>query len=116
MRPIAADAGARRRHPMSTDNDRGTTDQESEQETETVRTNWRGYTHPTTAVVERVEAATGRPVTSLPALHESVDTDALDALLTGVGDGEDPVQVSFSYVDLWVTVRSDRTMVLSPGE
>lgn len=95
---------------MITDDDRGP----HEQVTEPIRTNWRGYSHPTTAVVERVAATTGQPMTSLPSLHESVDTDALDALLTRSDGGHGRVQLSFSYQDLWVTVRSDRTMVISP--
>ncbi len=83
---------------------------------EAIRTNWRDYTYPTTAVIERVAAATNRKETSLPSLHESIDTDALDTLLTGDEKGDSPVEVTFSYLGLSVTVRSDRTMVLHPEQ
>jgi hypothetical protein len=96
---------------MSTDDEGGPTGQPGE----IVRTDWRDYTHPTTAVIERVADTTGHDVRSLPSLHEAVDTDALDELLTGVED-DDAVQVSFSYCDLWITVRSDRSIVLHPDE
>lgn len=102
--------------PMSTDNEPQTAENRVE---ETVRTDWEGYDHPGTAVVERVSDMTDRDVTDLPLLQSTVDVDALEALLSFDGrtgaprDGRpETVQITFRYAGLWVTVRSDRSMLL----
>lgn len=92
---------------MSTDNNPPDAERETE---ETIGTDWDGYDHPGTAVVERVSEVTGREETELPVLQSAVDVDALETLL--LTDREGSVQVSFRYAGLRVTIRSDRTILL----
>ena len=64
---------------------------------------------PTVAVVEAVAAATGRPTGELPPLQETLDADALNALLNGQPSA---VTVSFRYAGTVVSVSgSDRVEV-----
>lgn len=62
--------------------------------------------HPSVRIIEAVAAATGRTTTDLPRLQETVDADALDALLTGGSS----VAVSFWYADTCVSVDGDGTI------
>lgn len=72
------------------------------------RSRWTDYDNPTTAVVEAVSDATGVNETDLATLHEWVDTDALDAILThGSSDG---VTVSFEYDGVVVRITSAGTI------
>jgi hypothetical protein len=63
-------------------------------------------------VTETVSDALGEPVDALPPLSDAVDTDGLDALVTG--DRSHDVAVTFSYAGLAVLVRSDATVYVSP--
>lgn len=64
-----------------------------------------GVEQPSIAVLEAVATATNRDPIDLPRLHDYVDPDALDALVsTGSADGS--VSVSFDYDGLEVTVDS----------
>lgn len=76
-----------------------------------VEYDWTAYGEPSVAVVEAVAALTDRAVTDLPPLGESVDSDALDALVTDRGrpSGDDTV-VRFHYDGARVTVRGDGTL------
>lgn len=67
----------------------------------TVRHNWKESDHPSVVVVEAVAAATDRSTTDLPPLQNTIDTDALDILLTGATSS---VTVSFRYADTAVSV------------
>lgn len=93
---------------MSTDNEPSTVERRAE---ETVRTDWDDYDHPGTAVVERVSDMTDRDVTELPILQSAIDSDALEMLLSRDG-GTETVQITFQYAGLWVTIRSDQSMLL----
>jgi len=53
-------------------------------------------------IVDHVASATGTDPLELPPLYESVDPDALNALVSGPGD----VEVSFLYADREVCVES----------
>lgn len=77
----------------SDENDRRETDDTTARETDTVRHSWSRSDRPSTAIVEAVAAATGRAPTDLPPLEYDVDTDALDAVLTGTP----PVEVTFPF-------------------
>lgn len=55
-------------------------------------------------IVEAVAAATDRAMTDLPPLYDTVDADALDALLNGQSSS---VTISFQYADTDVTVNGN---------
>ena len=61
----------------------------------------------TTTIVLAVAAVTDVEPVDLPNLTESIDPDALDALLS---DGTDSVTVSFTYADCEITVDSGRSL------
>ena len=66
-----------------------------------VRSDWRDFAHPSTAIVETTAAATDRTFDQLPPLQAHVRADALDDLLTA--DGGTAV-LSFVYdgrLELW---------------
>ncbi|QLH81667.1 HalOD1 output domain-containing protein [Halosimplex pelagicum] len=71
-----------------------------------VRGDWTGWRNVGAAVATAVAAATGSEVTDMEPLAYSVDTDALDALLTD-SRGEGSVTVSFRYEGVDVRVTSD---------
>jgi len=67
---------------------------------------------PSDAVVAAVANVRGVDPASLAPLHESVDTEALDALFDGRGDGSNR-HVEFQYVGYDVTVRGDGRIVVA---
>ena len=74
------------------------------------RDGWDQSSPPSAAIVEAIAEATERDPTALPPLHHSVDSDALDTLLTrGMQRGEH-VHLSFTYDGVLVSVGSDGTL------
>lgn len=73
--------------------------------TQPIRADWREHDSPCTAIVEVVAEATGREPTDLPPLYESIETDALDALVSTSTDAS--TRVTFDYAGVEVTVRSN---------
>ena len=71
---------------------------------EIVHYDWQGLELPTVAVVEAVAAATDRTPTGLPLLQNTLDPDALNALLTREAAS---VTVSFQYAGTIVSVSGD---------
>lgn len=70
-------------------------------------------TEPSTRIVEAIADWKGVDTTALEQpLYDVVDTDAIDELL----DAERPVQVTFEYDGLVVSVDSDDTVQISPTE
>lgn len=68
------------------------------------RSDWTEYDHPSTAVASAIADTMGHAQTDLEPLQDSIDADALDAL---VGDADvDHVEVTFAYGDLEVYVTS----------
>jgi hypothetical protein len=63
-------------------------------------------------VSETVSDALGEPVDALPPLSDAIDTDGLDAVVTG--DGARDVTITFSYAGLFVFVRADSTVYVRP--
>lgn len=59
------------------------------------------------AVARAVGVAADRDALDLPALAETIDPDALDALFPSHGE---PVSVEFEYAGYGVVVREDRTI------
>lgn len=74
------------------------------------RTEWGAERPPSEAVVDAIAAATGRDPLQIEPLHNHVETDALNALLTPKTASDDSVQVTFSYEDLGVLVDSRGTI------
>lgn len=71
-------------------------------------------TDPSIAVVSALAAVTDTDPMALGPLHDAVDTDALDAILTqGPDDGSD-VEVSFTVAGHVVTVHTGGTLTVRP--
>jgi len=80
---------------------------------EAVHHDWKGSEPPTVAVVEAVAAATDRTPTGLPLLQNTLDTDALNALLTGETAS---VTISFQYAGVIVSASGDGSIKIRVGE
>ena len=78
-----------------------------------VHHDWKGSEPPTVAVVEAVAAATDRTPTGLPLLQNTLDTDALNALLTGETAS---VTISFQYAGVIVSASGDGSIKIRVGE
>lgn len=63
------------------------------------------------AVVQTVAAYSGKPVTELPPLSDSVDPDALDKLMA-----RGNVEVTFLYHDYKIKVRAGEEVILHPAD
>ncbi|WP_425433318.1 HalOD1 output domain-containing protein [Haloarcula rubra] len=63
-------------------------------------------------IVEAVTAATDRMAADMPPLHETIDTDALDALLNRQSSS---VAVSFRYADADVSIKGNGTLEIEVG-
>ena len=78
-----------------------------------VRLDWTDFGEPSSGIVEAVSRASDERPTELPPLHDAVETDALNVLLT-----EDdpptagPVTVTFSYAQYRVTATADGDVVV----
>lgn len=70
------------------------------------------HTDASVIVTETVSDALGEPVEALPPLADAIDTDGLNAVMTG--DGSHDVRITFSYAGLFVFVRSDATVYVRP--
>ena len=68
---------------------------------------------PTSGVVEAVAATTGKEMTALTPLYQEVDPDALNALVSKLPTGEEPIEVSFTYSGQKITV--DNAGVVTVG-
>lgn len=76
-------------------------------------------TSPSTAVIETVAIAVNREPTTVEPLYESVDPDALDALVqsnSSLSENSDTVTVSFTFADQQVTVHGTGEVIVRPAE
>lgn len=74
---------------------------------------WTDCGRPSMAVIEAVADAIDRDQLDLPLLEESIDTDALDTILTdGRGRAGSRVKVSFRYAGCEVLLDSDGPVVV----
>lgn len=71
---------------------------------------------PSVAVAEAVSEVTDEDPTSGPPLHDFVDTDALNALLTVENSDAETVRVSFDYQGHEITVVGDGTVYVRPAD
>lgn len=69
---------------------------------------------PAVRAVEEVADAVGRLVEGLPSLSQSINPDALNALITG--NRSHDVTVTFAYAGARVLVHSDGTIYVRPLE
>ena len=81
--------------------------------TDVHRRDWTDVDLPSEAVVELAAEATDTDPLDLPVLHESVDTDALDALFGDEGPPEG-VTVTFGYGPVEVTIESGSHIEVRP--
>lgn len=80
-------------------------------ETETIKYEWDDDTPPTTAVIETIAAATNNDPHHMPPLHDYVDVDSLDGLVTaGTNDTDRAVCIIFPYKQHTVLVESTGTV------
>ena len=78
---------------------------------------WGDGDRPSTAIVDAVAEATGRELRQLPPLFQTVDADALDALLAfGYHERDVPLEVTFTYVGIEVTVTATGSIELRPND
>lgn len=66
---------------------------------------WVDGVEPSVRVVEAVADATGCDVTSLPTLHDAVNVDAMNTILTGADHRR--VHLTFEYANRSVEIDSD---------
>lgn len=71
-------------------------------------------TEPSVAVVQAVAEVAHRDPLDLEPLYRSVDTDALDAIVTDAGDSN--LSVSFDVEEFDVTVRGDASIEVRPPQ
>lgn len=71
-----------------------------------IRSEWDGSERPSIALVKAVAALTGRDPMTMPPLYESIDPDALNALVTA-RETEQTATVDLSFVYDGVAVRID---------
>lgn len=83
-------------------------------DTEGIRRAWRDVDRPSEAVVELVADATDSDPLELPVLHDTVDTDALDALYGTDDEQLRDVAVEFSYAGFDVTVAGGEYVEARP--
>jgi hypothetical protein len=71
--------------------------------------------NPVVAIAEEIAAREGTDASRLdPPLHEAVDTDALESLLSASGHAD--VELRFDYSGYRVRVRADGTVTVSELE
>ena len=100
---------------MSDGSERSFDSDEPKGEAETVRAQFEwASTAPSMAVIETVAIALDREPTTIEPLYESIDPDALDALLRSNGSSAaaNGVTVSFVVADRQVTVHSRGDVVV----
>lgn len=71
---------------------------------------------PSVAVVEAVSDATDTDPTAGPPLHDFVDTDALNSLLTDPNSDPETVRLAFYYQGHEITVVGDGTVYVRPAQ
>ena len=102
---------------MSDDPERSFDSNKPSGEDDTIRAQFEwASTAPSMAVIETVAIALDRELTTIEPLYESIDPDALDALLRSNGSlaTANDVTVSFVVADHQVTVHSRGDVVVRP--
>lgn len=89
---------------------------ETEDESHPHRRAWRGSVQPSVTVVKAVAAATGRNPKALPPLYSVVDTDGLDALVSGARNTDETIRVTFDYAGTTVVVDTGDGVCVWPND
>lgn len=77
----------------------------------TLESEWGDDLPPITAIAEAIASATNRNPIHIPPLYESVDTDALERLVTsGTNDPYETIRITFPYENHTVLVEDDGTI------
>lgn len=76
-----------------------------------IRYRWEDDGSPALAIVELVAEATGQDPGSVPPLYESIDIDAVEALVDGSARSEGSTCVTFTHAGVEVTVGSDGEII-----
>lgn len=71
---------------------------------------------PAVAVVEAVSEVTGSDPMSGPPLHDSINTDALNAFFIDTEADVESARISFEYDGHEITVVGDGTVYVSPAQ
>lgn len=80
-----------------------------------IRHTWSDSDCPSAAVIEATAATTDREPTSMAPLHQYVDPDALNALMTPRTNGTtNDIRVSFTYGDVTVQIDSSGWVEIQP--
>jgi len=58
-----------------------------------------------TRVVQRVATSTNQEVAQLPALYDTIDPDALDAIISSVSTNTSSLTIRFSYSGCQITIN-----------
>jgi hypothetical protein len=78
-----------------------------------VRLDWTDYGEPSSGIVEAVSRATDERATALPPLHDAVETDALNVLLSDEQRSTDAAfSIAFSYAGHRITAAADGEVVV----
>lgn len=64
------------------------------------------------AIIEAVSEATGTPIEELPLISDSIDPDAIEALV--MADSSADLTVTFTYAGQRVVLHSDNTVFVQP--
>jgi len=76
-------------------------DTDGRSDEEAIEHSYEDDVRPSVAAVETAAAVTGRPVTDLPRLHESVDAEALDSMFDRArSESHDALEVGFRYAGI----------------
>ncbi|WP_435157176.1 HalOD1 output domain-containing protein [Haladaptatus sp. DFWS20] len=78
---------------------------------------WSRAEQPSIAIVEAITAVTGRNSTDIPPLYDSINPDALNALVTAKGrKTSSDVSLTFSCDGVVLTVTGDGTVTARPDD
>jgi hypothetical protein len=70
----------------------------------------------TTAIVKRVASITGQDIDQVPPLYETIDPDALEALVDSTNASATSLSIAFEYAGHHVTVTGDGTVHVGSAE
>lgn len=99
---------------MTSEDEPTKTDETASETPDRIRHEWDESDHPSTAVIEAVVVTTGRDPTAIPPLHDYVDADALNALVTPRSESTTAISVSFLYDGVIVRVDSKGWIEVQP--
>lgn len=79
------------------------------------RTGERSAAPVSTTIVRRVATATDQSILELPTLYDTIDPEALDAVVDSAGPESSPLEIRFTYAGHRVTVDGDGAVTIEPS-